>query len=230
MIVVPVQTGSCMTPSRVRILMADDHPIVLAGMKALVVADPRLEVIGEARDGRSAIQLAKDLRPDVVVLDISMPGLNGIEVAGALRTEVPDARTVIVTMHEDQAYLRRLLDAGIAAYVLKRSAADELVRAIHAVVAGGLYLDPTIAGKLIGGTAGGRPKSHLGHSIDLSERELEVLRLVAEGYSSKEISPVLAISIKTVQTYKTRAMDKLGFKTRVEVVRYASSRGWLRNV
>ena len=214
-----------MTP--LRVLMADDHPIVLAGMKALVAADPDLDIVGEARDGRTALQLAKELRPDAAVLDIGMPGLNGLEVAQAMRAEAPDTRVVILTVHEDRAYLRQLLEAGVSAYLLKRSAAEELVRAIHAVAAGGLYLDPAVAGKVVGAAARTTPNAPPGAPPELSERENEVLHLVAEGHTSKEISSRLAISVKTVETYKARAMEKLGFKTRVDVVRYASSRGWL---
>jgi DNA-binding NarL/FixJ family response regulator len=218
-----------MMPAPVRVLMADDHPIVLAGMKALVAADPGLEIVGEARDGRTALQMAKDLRPDAAVLDIGMPGLNGLEVALALRAEAPEIRVVILTVHEDRAYLRQLLEAGVSAYLLKRSAAEELVRAIHAVAEGGLYLDPAIAGKVVGSAARGTPHGVLGTPAELSEREAEVLRLLAEGHTSKEISSRLSISVKTVETYKARAMDKLGFKSRVDVVRYAASRGWLRD-
>ena len=210
-----------------RLLIADDHPIVLAGVKALISADPRLQVVGEASDGATALRLAKELRPDAVILDIAMPGLTGIDVAIALRAELPASRVIILTVHEDRAYLRQLLEAGVAAYLLKRSAADELVRAIHAVVAGGLYLDPAIAGKVVGGPARGMLKSHNGNPAELSERERAVLRLVAEGYSGKEITAMLAISVKTIETYKARAMEKLGFKSRVDVVRYAVSRGWL---
>jgi DNA-binding NarL/FixJ family response regulator len=218
-----------MMPAPVRVLMADDHPIVLAGMKALVAADPGLDIVGEARDGRTALQMAKDLRPDAAVLDIGMPGLNGLEVALALRAEAPEIRVVILTVHEDRAYLRQLLEAGVSAYLLKRSAAEELVRAIHAVAEGGLYLDPAIAGKVVGSAARGTPHGVLGTPAELSEREAEVLRLLAEGHTSKEISSRLSISVKTVETYKARAMDKLGFKSRVDVVRYAASRGWLRD-
>ena len=145
-----------------RVLMADDHPIVLAGMKALVAADPDLDIVGEARDGRTALQLAKELQPDAAVLDIGMPGLNGLEVAQAMRTETPDTRVIILTVHEDRAYLRQLLEAGVSAYLLKRSAAEELVRAIHAVAAGGLYLDPAVAGKVIGTRDPDRPQPATG--------------------------------------------------------------------
>lgn len=209
-----------------RILMADDHPIVLAGLKALVQADPGLEIVGEARDGRTAQRLAASLRPDVLVLDISMPEMNGTEVARALLADQPDCRILILTVHEDRATLRQLLDLGVAGYLVKRSAADELLRAIHAVAAGGTYLDPSIAGKVIG-AGQGASRSAGGPTVDLSERETDVLRLIANGHSNKEISARLAISVKTIETYKARAMEKLGFKTRVDVVRYAASKGWL---
>jgi DNA-binding NarL/FixJ family response regulator len=207
--------------------MADDHPIVLAGLKALVETDPRLRIVGEARDGRTAQRLAATLRPDVVVLDISMPEMNGPEVARALLAEQPDCRILVLTVHEDRATPRQLLDLGVAGYLLKRSAADELLRAIHAVAAGGTYLDPAIAGKVVGPAAPGAARSPGGPGVELSERETDVLRLIANGHSNKEISARLAISVKTIETYKARAMEKLGFKTRVDVVRHAASKGWL---
>jgi DNA-binding NarL/FixJ family response regulator len=209
-----------------RILMADDHPIVLAGLKALVQTDPSLQIVGEARDGQTALRLALELRPDAVVLDLSMPEMNGAEVARALLAEQPNCRILVLTVHEDRAYLRRLLDAGVAGYLVKRSAADELIRAIHAVAAGGTYLDPAIAGKVVG-TGGAGVARAAGQVADLSEREADVLRLIAHGHSNKEISARLEISVKTIETYKARAMEKLGFKTRVDVVRYAAAQGWL---
>ena len=136
------------TPSRV--LMVDDHPVVLAGLKALVEADADFEVVGNARDGRTALRLAKQLLPDVVVLDISMPEMNGIEVATALLAERPECRVLVLTVHDDRAYLRQLVEAGVSGYLLKRSASDELIRALHAVVSGGMYLDPAVAGKVVG--------------------------------------------------------------------------------
>jgi DNA-binding NarL/FixJ family response regulator len=209
-----------------RVLMADDHPIVLAGLKALVQTDPGLEIVGEARDGQAALRLALELRPDVVVLDISMPEMNGAEVARALLAEQPHCRILVLTVHEDRTHLRRLLDAGVAGYLVKRSAADELIRAIHAVAAGGTYLDPAIAGKVVGTGGAGAARTG-GPAVDLSEREADVLRLIAHGHSNKEISARLEISVKTIETYKARAMEKLGFKTRVDVVRYAAAQGWL---
>jgi len=142
-----------MSPHHLRILMVDDHPVVLAGLKALVGADPDFAIVGEARDGRTALRLAMQLNPDVVVLDISLPEMNGIELAAALRTERPECRLLVLTVHEERAYLRQLLELGVGGYLLKRSAADELSRAIRAVAAGGMYLDPAIAGKVVGGSA-----------------------------------------------------------------------------
>jgi DNA-binding NarL/FixJ family response regulator len=215
-----------MTPTPSRVLMVDDHPVVLAGLKALVEADADFEVVGNARDGRTALRLATQLLPDVVVLDISMPEMNGIEVAAALLAERPECRVLVLTVHDDRAYLRQLVEAGVSGYLLKRSASDELIRALHAVVSGGMYLDPAIAGKVVG-RARRALHPQLGQAAELSERETEVLRLVASGHSNKEISTRLNISVKTVETYKARAMEKLGYRSRVELVRYAADQGWL---
>jgi len=214
------------TPGPVRILMVDDHPIVLAGLKALVGADPDLAIVGEARDGRTALRLARQLVPDVVVMDISLPEMNGIELAAALRAERPECRILVLTVHEERAYLRQLVELGVGGYLLKRSAADELPRAIRAVAAGGMYLDPAIAGKVVGRLARGAGHQ-AGQQAELSERETDVLRLVAGGHSNKAIASRLDISVKTVETYKARAMEKLGFRSRVDVVRYAADQGWL---
>ena len=214
-----------MTASQIRILMVDDHPVVLAGLKALGGADPACAIVGEARDGRTALRMALELAPDVVLLDISLPEMNGVELAAALRAERPQIQLLVLTVHEERAYLRQLVELGVRGYLLKRSAADELGRAIHAVAAGGLYLDPAIAGKLVGGVA--RRATDTAQTGELSEREADVLRLVAGGHSNKAISARLNISVKTVETYKARAMEKLGFRTRVDVVRYAADQGWL---
>ncbi|KPG00111.1 response regulator transcription factor [Rhodopseudomonas palustris] len=215
-------------PSRLRVFLADDHPVVLSGMKALVAGDPAIEIVGEASDGPNALRRAIELRPDVAVLDLSMPGLNGIEVARKFLAACPECRVLVLTVHEDGAYLRQLLDLGVSGYVLKRSATDELIRGIHAVGTGGIYLDPAIAGRAIGRTA---PHIQNGdeHSAvsDLSTREIEVLRLAAVGHSNKTIAAKLQIGAKSVETYKARGMAKLGFHNRVEVVRFALSMGWL---
>ena len=218
-----------MTRPPSRVLMVDDHPVVLAGLKALVEADSDFSVVGEARDGRAALQLAKQLLPEIVVLDISMPEMNGIEVATALLTEQPQCRVLVLTVHEDRAYLSQLLELGVSGYLLKRSASDELIRALHAIIAGGMYLDPAVAGKVVGRPARDAASPQAGQTADLSGRETDVLRLVACGHSNKEISARLNISVKTVETYKARAMEKLGYRSRVEVVRYAAEKGWLYN-
>ena len=216
-------------PSPVRVFLADDHPVVLDGMRNLVVSDPGLRVVGEAQDGPTALRRAIALRPDVAVLDLSMPGMGGVEVARGLLEACPECRVLVLTVHEDGAYLRDLLDLGVAGYVLKRSASEDVRRGIHAVAAGGLYLDPAIASQALGRGAGAHPAQAGGSGDDLSARELEVLRLTAAGQSNKAIAALLDIGLKTVDTYKARAMAKLGFKSRVEVVRFAVGRGWMTN-
>jgi DNA-binding NarL/FixJ family response regulator len=214
-------------PAPLLVYLADDHPLVLDGIKALILADAGLELVGAARDGATALRQAIELRPDVVVLDLSMPGVNGIEVARQLLAACPQCRVLILTVQEDGAYLRQLLDLGVAGYVLKRSATDELRRAIHAVADGGIYLDPAIAARAIGRGAAGAQV--VPEAADLSPREVEVLRLTAIGHSNKSIANMLHIGVKSVDTYKARAMEKLGFRNRVEVVRFAVSKGWLND-
>ncbi|HIJ62280.1 MAG TPA: response regulator transcription factor [Rhodospirillaceae bacterium] len=216
------------TPPLITVFLADDHPLVLDGMKANIKTDPGLRLVGDARDGPSALRRAIELRPDVAVLDLSMPGLNGIEVARKLLAACPDCRILILTVHEDGSYLRQLLDLGVSGYVLKRSATEELNRGIHAVAAGGIYLDPAVAGKAIRQAVHAVPVGICDdESNDLSARELEVLSLTAAGHSNKTIAAKLMIGVKTVETYKARAMAKLGFQSRVEVVSYALQHGLL---
>ncbi len=211
---------------KLRVFLADDHPVVLAGIRSLINNDPTLEVVGEAADGRVALRMATDLSPDVLVLDISLPGLNGMKMAELLRSAVPQCKIVVLTVHEDRSYVRRLLELGVRGYLLKRSASAELLRAIGAVAGGGLYLDPAIAGKaLASAPAAGVATGTI--AADLSEREIDVLRLTASGHSNKAMATTLGIAIKTVETHKARAMEKLGFQNRVDVVRFAVQQGWL---
>lgn len=213
--------------NRIRILVADDHRLVLAGLKALVKDDPTIEVIGDAVDGQSALRLAIELKPEVIVLDLSMPGMNGVRVAQSLRAQAPRCHILILSVHEDRAYLRRLLETGVSGYVLKRSAPEELISAIRAVAAGGTYLDPAIAGMAIG--SGPKPSTVRGidRATELSGREAEVLQLAAAGHTNKELALQLRVGVKTIETYKARAMQKLGLDTRAELVRYAIVKGWL---
>jgi DNA-binding NarL/FixJ family response regulator len=210
----------------VRVLLADDHAVVREGLKAVLAAHPGLDVVGEAADGPTAVDLAARLDPDVVVVDVSMPGLNGAEVTTRLRAAKPDRKVIALTVHEDRGYLRALLEAGAAGYVLKRAAADELVQAIRAVAAGGTYLDPALAGSVVDPYVGRAGAA----AVELSDREAEVVRMIARGYSNKEIASKLALSVKTVETYKARSLEKLGVRTRVGLVQYAAERGWLAPV
>ena len=213
----------------IRLLLADDHPIVLEGIRALIAVAPDIEVAGEAANGLEALAMALDIRPDIAVLDMSMPGLNGIAVARRLRAAGSGCKIIALTVHEESAYLRQLLEIGMGGYVLKRSAADDLVRAIRIVHGGGAYFDPMIAGMIVETTKRRSNDAVLTSPADLSERELDVLRLTALGHSNKAIAAELALGIKTVETYKARAMEKLGFRSRVDVVRYAMDSGWLND-
>jgi DNA-binding NarL/FixJ family response regulator len=212
-----------------RVLLADDHPLVLDGIRSLLKGDSGLEIVGEARDGRVALRMAIELRPDVAVLDLSMPGLNGADVTRQLLREHPNCKVIVLTVHEDRSYFRKLIEVGAVGYVLKRSVSEDLLRAIHSVADGGIYLDPAIAGKAIEGISH-RPGDAADHWVDLSEREIEILRLAALGHSNKEIAAQLDISVKSVETYKARGMDKLGFRSRVQLVGHAVAEGWLKDL
>jgi DNA-binding NarL/FixJ family response regulator len=209
---------------RIRVALADDHPVVLAGVKALIQAAPEMELVGDAADGNTALALILETSPDVVVMDISMPGLTGLELVQRVAQERAAVKVLVLTVHEDRAYVQRVLSAGARGYLLKRSAAEELVRAIRAVHGGGLYVDPAIAGKFVHVDAG---EGVSGEGLALSEREEEVLKLAAQGHTNKEAAARLGLSIKTVESYKARAMEKLGLKTRAEIVRYGLARDWL---
>ena len=213
--------------AKLRVFLADDHAVVREGLKALVNAQPAMAVVGEAADGLTACAQVALLAPDVVVMDVSMPGLSGSQATARLRLECPAVRVLALTVHEDRGYLRQLLAAGAAGYVLKRAAPEELIQAIRAVAAGGVYLDPTMAGKVLGGFV--RQAAVDGAAgAELSEREAEVARQTAAGHSNKEIAARLDLSVKTVETYRARAMEKLGLRGRADLVRYAVQQGWLQ--
>ncbi len=215
-----------MTP--LRIFLADDHAVVREGLKALINAQSDMAVVGEAADGLAACEQAPPLRPDVVVMDVSMPKLTGSQATARLRQECPTLRVLALTVHEDKGYIRQLLTAGAAGYVLKRAAPEELIHAIRAVAAGGVYLDPSMAGKVVGGYV--RKPTDLGvTSGELSDRESDVARQTAAGHSNKEIAARLELSVKTVETYRARAMEKLGLSSRADLVRYAVQQGWLQD-
>jgi DNA-binding NarL/FixJ family response regulator len=216
-----------MNDHKIRIVLADDHAVVREGLKTLIHAQADMVVVGECADGTTAVQTVMDVKPDVAVLDISMPGLNGAMAARQISQSAPQTKVLALTVHEDRSYLRELLDAGAAAYILKRSAADELIRALRMVAAGDLYLDPSLAGKVVASLVGRVTDNNGAARGDLSDRETDVVRLIAQGYSNKEIAAQLNVSIKSVETYKTRSMEKLSLRSRTDFVRYALHQGWL---
>jgi DNA-binding NarL/FixJ family response regulator len=210
----------------IRVLLADDHAVVRAGLTALVNAERDMRVVGEAADGEAAWRAAQELAPDVLVVDLSMPVLGGAETAARVRRDCPGVKVLALTVHEERLYLTQLLRAGASGYVLKRAAPADLVRAVRTVAAGGTYIDPSVAGALVedyldveGGAAHAQAA--------LSDREREVLIRIARGFSNKEIAGELKLSVKTVETYKGRMAEKLGLRSRVQIVRYAARQGWL---
>jgi DNA-binding NarL/FixJ family response regulator len=216
--------------SKLRILLADDHETVREGLKAILSAQADMEIVGEAADGRSAVAQAIKLTPDVVVMDVSMPHLNGLKATEGIHQCCPEVKVLTLTRHADDGYLQQLLRAGASGYVLKQSRASELLNAIRAVATGGKYLDPAVAGRVIGDFSRRTSMSDTGGKRpDLSAREEEILRLVAWGYSNKEIAAQLELSVKTVETHKTNATHKLGLHSRIDVVRFALLQGWLRD-
>ena len=214
---------------KLRILLAEDHKIVREGIKLLVNAQLDMEVVGEADDGHAAITKAKELTPDIIVMDISMPELNGLQATKKLKQKCPQVKVLTLTRHTDDGYLQQLLQAGANGYVLKQSKSAELLRAIRAVVAGQTYLDPAITEKALTQIRGGRTARGAAPDVNLSEREAEVLRLIAWGYINKEVAARLSLSVKTVEFHKANGMRKMGMKSRVDIVRYAMLQGWLQD-
>lgn len=208
-----------------RILVVDDHAVLRQGMKHLIDAEPDMEVVGEAEDGAEAIRIAATLRPDIIVMDLSMPNLSGAGATRRLKAAHPSCKVLVLTVHEDRGYLKELLEAGATGYMLKRAAADELIHALRAIAAGNVYVDARLADKLVS-TLVGRRVGTPDNTTELTRREQDVLRRIADGYSNKEIAAMLEISVKTVETYKARSMEKLGLRGRVDIVRVARERGW----
>lgn len=214
---------------KTKVLIADDHVIVREGVRMILAKERDIEVVGEAGDGEEALQLVESARPDVVIMDISMPGMSGIEATQKVRERHPKVSVLALTMHEDESYVFQLLRAGAAGYVLKRAAAQDLVQAVRAAARGEAFLYPSVARKVVEDylkrvEAGEDRERYDG----LTEREKEILTLIAQGLSNQQIAEKLYISIKTVQTHRAHILEKLGLHDRTELVRYAIRKGLIQ--
>jgi len=209
---------------RIRVLVADDHALLREGIRALLRQSDEVEVVGEAADGREAVEECRRLEPDVVLMDVAMPGLGGLEATLAIVKEQPAVKVLVLTQYDDREYVARFLKAGASGYVLKKAAGSELVSAIRAVWRGGLVLDPSIARELV---EAGRPVADAaGDPYErLTDREKQVLKLVAEGNSSKDVAQLLGISVKTAMSHRERVMEKLALHNRTDLIRFALRRG-----
>jgi two-component system response regulator NreC len=209
-----------------KVLIADDHAVVRAGLRALIKAEAGLELVGEAAGGYEAIELVEKVRPDVLVLDLSMPDLDGISVTRNIHSHFPDLRILILTLHEDEALLKEAIKAGADGYILKRAAEAELISAIQVILRGDLYVDPCMVRALL--TEPVQPPSAQFSSLEpLTSREKEILKLIVEGYTNRQIGEHLSISIRTVEGHRSNISDKLGLHSRVELVRYAREHGMI---
>jgi len=213
--------------SQLRVLLVEDHVTVRQGIRLLIDGQADMAVVGEASDGATAVECVARLQPDIVVMDIAMPGMNGLVATRTIRERAPQAAVVTLTRHNDDAYLQELLRAGASGYVLKQSPPAELLQAIRAVAAGGQYLDSTITARVTAGFVRRGVKGR--HVAPVSDREVQVLRLIALGYSNKESAAQLGLSVKTVEVHKANAMRKLALRGRIDLVRYAMLQGWLHD-
>jgi DNA-binding NarL/FixJ family response regulator len=214
--------------SAIRVVIVDDHALLREGIRALLQTAPDIEVVGEAADGVQAIEVCRRLEPDVVLMDVAMPGLGGLEATLEIRKLLPRTRVLVLSQYDDREYVARFLKAGVAGYVLKRAAGGELLSAIRSVQHGGLVLDPAVARHALG-EPGAPPAPAEGDPYDsLTDREKQVLRLVAEGRSSKEIAEALGIAVKTAMSHREHVMEKLGAHSRTELIRFALKRGVIR--
>jgi two-component system nitrate/nitrite response regulator NarL len=204
----------------IRIMLVDDHPVVREGLRSILASFEEVVVAGEAGSGREAITVARELRPDVVVMDISMPEMSGIEATAALRRELPEVKVLALSMHDNLAYIKQSLAAGARGYILKDSAPKDLVQAISNVHCGTMPISPQAASILVG-----QPKG--GSSTDLTPRETEVLRYIARGYTNKEIGAALGVGVRTVETHRENLIEKTGLSSVAELTRYAINHGYV---
>ena len=211
---------------KIRVLIADDHAIVREGICLLLARHKDIEVVGQATDGRQAVARVAELRPDVVLMDITMPEVSGLEATQEIHKKFPATRVLVLTQHENKEFIFPLLRAGAAGYIFKRARAQELIGAIRAVFAQGAYLPPEVAHAVVDALA--QPASEARAGSILSEREKEIVRLVAEGLSSREIAERLTISAKTVETHRANVMEKIGAHTTAELIKYAIREGLVK--
>lgn len=211
----------------VRILLADDHHLVRTGMRALLQSFPNVEVVGETGDGREAIELVQTLAPNIVLMDIAMPGLNGLDATARIVKEFPHTRVIILSMHANEEYVQQALRAGAAGYLLKNAAPEELGLAIQAVTRGETWLSPAISRLVVEEYLGARGET-AGPLAQLTPRQREILQLIAEGKTTKQIAAALAVSIKTVETHRTQLMERLGIRDVAGLVRFAIRHGLVR--
>jgi two-component system response regulator NreC len=208
----------------INILIADDHAIVRTGLRALLRSEPSLQLVGEATGGYEAIELVGKTRPDILILDLSMPDLDGIAVTRQLKPQYPDLRILILTVHEDEAMLREAVRAGASGYIVKHAAEAELIAAINTIRRGDLYVDPAMLRVLL--VESPKPRTEQPASPDpLTPRETDVLKLIVQGYTNRQVGEELGISVRTVEGHRANLLEKLGLRTRVELVRYARDRG-----
>ncbi|MGD0471086.1 MAG: response regulator transcription factor [Terriglobales bacterium] len=214
---------------KIRVMIADDHAILRAGLRMLVNAQADMEVVSEAPDGEKAVQTARETRPDVALLDLTMPRVGGMKALEEMARDCRETRVLVLTMHDDPAYLRSALAAGASGYLLKRAVDAELIAAIRAVHRGGIFVDPRLANVLVQDVLAKRStKAGPTRPVNiLSQRELQVLTLVARGYTSAEIAKQIFVGVKTIETYRSRLADKLGLRTRSDVIRFAIQMGLL---
>ncbi len=214
---------------KTRIVLADDHPIVLTGLRNLIESESDFSVVGEATSGPEALRVIREAHPDIAIVDISMPGMSGIVLTRRLTEEAPGIKILMLTLHEDRAYLRQALDVGARGYVVKRSAAANLVSAVRAVIAGGTYIDPAIVNRVLDRSPAGNRVSTR-DTRDLTDRETEVLKLSSLGLTNKEISNRIGVGVKSIETFKSRGLAKLEIQSRADLLRYASQVGWLSDI
>lgn len=216
-----------MTTAATSILLADDHAVLRTGLRLLINSQPDMQVVGEAGNGSEAVALARELNPDVVLLDLNMPGMDGLQAIPLLRRDAPHSRILILTMHDDVTYLREALRAGASGYILKKAVDSELLMAIQTVMRGEVYVHSAMSARLLETIDTPTPAAAPSPWENLSERERDVLRFVALGYTNAEIASELFLSVKTVETYRTRGMEKLNLQTRAQLVKSALERGLL---